>query len=150
MNPIDKLTVTENVSVFFFERLGSDGRLMSELLTKLVEEGVNIDMISQSAPHIQPYVSLSFSIDDSALVKTLRVCNPLGLKPMVSSSNCKLSLFGAGMVNTPGVAAQVVATIIGCGCEIQLITTSEIDISCLLPRLGADSAIEALKKTFQL
>ncbi|MEG1849534.1 MAG: aspartate kinase, partial [Oscillospiraceae bacterium] len=64
MNGVSKLTVTEQVSLVFFERLPADGGNMSRLLNTLAKEGVNIDMISQSAPCAH-HVSLSFTIADS-------------------------------------------------------------------------------------
>lgn len=154
MNGVSKLTVSEEVSLIFFENLPADGKSISLLLKTLAREGINIDMISQSAPYAH-HVSLSFTIADQDLVKTLRICNELsreneGLKPMVSSSNCKIQLYGEEMVDYPGVAAAAISAVYESGLEIQLITTSEIDISCLVSRIDVDGALEALKTTFSL
>lgn len=154
MNGVSNLTVTEQVSLVFFESLPANGESLSLLFHALSHEGVNIDMISQSAPRAHS-VSLSFTISDDDLVKTLRICNDLsreneGLKPMVSSCNCKIQLYGAEMATTPGVAAKALSALYTSGVEVQLITTSEVDISCLLSRIDVDGALDALRLAFAL
>lgn len=154
MNGISKITVTENVSLISFEHLPADGTSAARLLAAVAAGGVNVDMISQSAPFSQS-VSLSFTISDGDLVRTLRICNELGsliggAKPMVSSSNCKIQMYGEEMVDTPGVAAKAIGAVAGSGVELQLITTSEMDISCLVPAINVDEAVESVKRTFSL
>lgn len=154
MNGISQMTVTDNVSLLYFDRMAADGSTMTALLCALAEEGVNLDMISQSAPYAHN-VSLAFTIPDEDLVRTLKICNDLskqhgGLKPMVSSSNCKLQLYGEEMRETPGVAARTFEAIYASGAEIQLITTSEVDISCLVSGVDVDGAIGCLKQAFKL
>ncbi|MEG2174606.1 MAG: hypothetical protein RR135_03865 [Oscillospiraceae bacterium] len=152
MTGVSKLTLTERVSLVSFESLPTEGREISALLAALANGGVNLDMISQSVPCAQS-VSLSFTISDSDLVKTLHICRELsgtieGLKPLVSSANCKLQLYGEQMAAMPGVAAAAIATVYALGCEIQLISTSEVDISLLISRLDADRIIGEFKNLF--
>ena len=149
MKGISAFTVTDNVSLFCIERLPPDGKLMTQLLVKLAQQDINIDMISQSTP-LSHGVTLSFTLSDNDMVKALRVCSSTSidgraLKPMVSSSNCKLQFYGVEMTQCPGVAAEVLSAICEAGAEIQLITTSEADISCLIPRVSADQTIAVLK-----
>ncbi len=154
MNGISKITVTDNVSLVSFEYLPADGKSVARLLSAVANGGVNVDMISQSAP-CSHSVSLSFTIADDDLIKTLRICNELGAsiggaKPMVSSSNCKIQMYGAEMAETPGVAARAIEAIAGSGAELGLITTSEVDISCLVPAINIDEAVESVERTFSL
>ena len=50
MNGISKITVTDNVSLVSFEYLPADGKSVARLLSAVANGGVNVDMISQSAP----------------------------------------------------------------------------------------------------
>ena len=154
MKGISAFTVTDNVSLFCVEGLPPDGKLMTQLLMKLALQNINIDMISQSTP-LSHGVTISFTLSDNDMVKALRVCNSTAQdgqvpKPMVSSSNCKLQFYGAEMAQCPGVAAEILSAICETGAEIQLITTSESDISCLIPRISADQTIAALKTLLHL
>lgn len=154
MNGVSQINVTDNVSLVCFEHMNTDGRAMFKLLSELAKYEINIDMISQSAPYGNK-MGFGFTISDDELVSTLKICNELskeyeGLKPMVSSSNCKIQLYGAEMPDTPGVAANVFGVIFDSGAEIQLITTSEVDISCLISGANVDATIAALKREFEL
>ena len=154
MKGISAFTVTDNISLFCIEGLPPDGKLMADLLMKLAQQGINIDMISQSTP-LSHGVTLSFTLSDNDMVKALRICNSTALngralKPMVSSSNCKLQFYGVEMTQCPGVAAEVLSAVCEAGSEIQLITTSEVDISCLIPRVSSDQTIAALKTLLQI
>jgi aspartate kinase len=152
---ISTFSVTENISLFCIDALPPDGKLMTQLLTKLSENNINIDMISQSTP-LSHGVTLSFTIKDEDMVDALRICrstvgiNGHPLKPLVSSSNVKLHFYGKEMTDCPGVAADILTEICKSGAEIQCITTSEVDISCLIPRSCADQTIFAIKARLQL
>ena len=66
----------------------------------------------------------------------------------MSSGNCKLQLYGEEMRSMHGVAAKVIDVIASAGEEIYLVTTSEVDISVLLPRDRVQEAVSALEKAF--
>lgn len=154
MNGVSKITITDNVSLVCFENMATDGRAMFKLLSELAKYEISIDMISQSAPYGNS-ISFGFTISDDELVSTLKICNELskeydGLKPMVSSSNCKIQLYGEDMPDTPGVAASAFGVIFETGAQLQLITTSEVDISCLISGVHVDETIDALKQHFGL
>lgn len=145
MNGVSKLTLTEDVSVITFNKLSAEPSNVAKILNQFSEEGINIDMISQTV--------LSLTVFSEDLMKALSLCTQLkdsvsDLRPLVSSGNCKLQLYGEEMRSMHGVAAKAIDVIASAGEEIYLITTSEVDISVLLPRDRVHEAVSALEKAF--
>ena len=66
------------------------------------------------------------------------------LKLAISSGNTKISVFGEGMKNCPGVASKVFSAIALTGAEVRMITTSEVDISVLVYAHDGDAVYSAL------
>jgi aspartate kinase len=62
----------------------------------------------------------------------------------------KVSISGAGMIGRPGVAAQMFEALAAAGINIQMISTSEIKVSCVLAEGDTESALAALCQTFEL
>ncbi len=60
----------------------------------------------------------------------------------------KVSISGAGMIGRPGVAAQMFQALAEAGVNIQMISTSEVKVSCLVDLDQSDRAIAALCRTF--
>jgi aspartate kinase len=62
----------------------------------------------------------------------------------------KVSLVGAGMRSSPGVAATMFRTLAGLGINLQMISTSPIRISCMIGRTEIPDAVRALHDVFEL
>ena len=98
MNGVSKITVTEDISLVNFKNISRDLSVASRIMTEFSEQGINIDMISQSAPTGET-ADVSFTIDSKDLVRTLsivqrfRVHNP-NVRPSVSSGCCKSQPYG--------------------------------------------------------
>jgi aspartate kinase len=69
---------------------------------------------------------------------------------MVERQMAKVSIAGAGMIGRPGVAAQMFDTLAAAGVNIQMISTSEVKVSCAIAREDCDRAIAALCNAFQV
>jgi aspartate kinase len=61
----------------------------------------------------------------------------------------KVSVVGAGMISSPGVAAHVFGALADAGINIEMISTSEIGISCVVKAAEATRAVLALHERFQ-
>ena len=154
MYGVTKIGMEEHVALVTLDRVRADLRFVSALLTGLAEAGINIDMISQSAPTGNT-VNVSFTVQDPDLVKTLEVSkhfktiNP-DASPLVLNGNSKIYLYGEEMRNTRGVAARALEALSECGVHILMITTSETDISLLLSDFYVDEALRVLEKVFEV
>ncbi|MDD5647485.1 MAG: ACT domain-containing protein, partial [Dehalococcoidia bacterium] len=62
----------------------------------------------------------------------------------------KVSIIGTGMQNTPGYAAKMFQTLFAQDINIQMITTSEIRITCIIAEDKVKDAVRALHKAFEL
>jgi aspartate kinase len=75
----------------------------------------------------------------------------VGARGVVSDHRLgKVSIVGTGMLNAPGYAARMFRTLYEAGINIEMITTSEIRITCIVSEDRANDAVRALHRTFQL
>ncbi|MEH2423590.1 MAG: aspartate kinase [Nostoc sp.] len=69
---------------------------------------------------------------------------------MVKNNIAKVSIAGAGMIGRPGVAAKMFATLAEAGVNIQMISTSEVKVSCVVNAAECDRAVSALRSAFEI
>ncbi|MHC5612251.1 MAG: aspartate kinase [Nostoc sp.] len=69
---------------------------------------------------------------------------------MVEHNIAKVSIAGAGMIGRPGVAAKMFATLAAAGVNIQMISTSEVKVSCVVDAAECDRAVAALRTAFEI
>ena len=120
----------------------------------LASAGVSVDTIVQNAS-IDNITDLTFTVARSQVVKALDVVQPICMsmnaRECVSDTRLgKVSIIGTGMQNTPGYAARMFRTLSDQGINIQLISTSEIRITCIIDESRVKDAVHALHRTFEL
>jgi aspartate kinase len=69
---------------------------------------------------------------------------------MIEREIAKVCIAGAGMIGRPGIAAQMFKTLASAGVNIQMISTSEVKVSCVIDAQDCDKAIAALCLTFNI
>jgi len=69
---------------------------------------------------------------------------------LIDKEIAKVSLVGAGMVGNPGVAAKMFSALAQEKINIQMITTSEIKISCVVAQAQGQTALQVIHKVFNL
>jgi aspartate kinase len=92
----------------------------------------------------QDDVALACDALETALAKL--ACGTLTIDREIA----KVSVVGSGMVRQPGVAARMFASLGQAGINIQMIATSEIKISCLVPRALGKKALQEIHQGFDL
>lgn len=152
MNGVSKISVTEDVCLISFNNIPRDLSVTSQIMTEFAVQDINIDMISQSAP-IGESANVSFTVQSEDLVRALSIIQRFreqhpSVRPIVSSGNCKVQLYGEEMRSMPGVAARAFSVVSSITNEIMLITTSEVDISILIAQHELSSVLEALKQHY--
>ena len=120
----------------------------------LAKAGISVDTIVQNAS-INNITDLTFTIAKSQLAPAMRLVEPIaksiGARECASDAKLgKISIIGTGMQNTPGYAARMFGTLSEKGINIQLITTSEIRITCIISEDSVKDAIRALHRAFEL
>jgi aspartate kinase len=118
----------------------------ASIFQRLADQSISIDTIIQSQPE-QNHNDIAFTLPVADLDRaesTLKLAaTELGYGEVVKDAEiAKVSIVGTGMIAQPGVAAQMFAAFAQAGINIEMIATSEIKVSCVVPQ---DNAIEALK-----
>ncbi|RNB90380.1 aspartate kinase [Brevibacillus fluminis] len=127
---------------------------LSRLFNTLATHHVNVDIIIQSSYDAKAS-NISFTVAGSDLthaLQTLEVSRAdLGFdKVEYEEALTKVSIVGAGMVNNPGVAAEMFRELAQQEISIKMVSTSDIKVSCVIASEYADRAVRALHSIFQL
>lgn len=145
------ITTTNDITLITLQNCPSDLSFTADVFRKIAGFGVDVDMISLAPTH-GAYTSISFTIADNDLGKILAFTSDLhdnsNIKTIVSSGNCKISVYDQGMKNSPGVAAGVFAAAAKVETDIRIITTSEVDISLLVTAADFNETLHAIENGF--
>lgn len=124
------------------------------LFAALAAEKINVDMIIQGATR-DGRNDIAFTVSRNDLKKALAVAD--GVKEAIGAKGCtyddqvgKVSIVGAGMITRPGVAAAMFEALSAAGVNIEMISTSEIKISCIIKETEVAKAVKALHEKFGL
>ena len=146
------ITVTENVSAVTFNNVPLYKTIMEDTLTAVAEAGINIDMISMTAPTSERF-GFGFTLDDDDMPKLLTVVKRLKEKhditPMINSSNRKIVIKTGGMEARAGFAAKVFNLLNKIDAMILLITTGVDEISVLIRESDGEAAEAGLRELFK-
>ena len=120
----------------------------------LAASGANVDMIVQNVSH-DGTTDLSFTMSRTDLAAARaqleQVRAAIGARALeIDESVAKVSIVGAGIQNAPGYAARMFGTLADNAVNIQMISTSEIRITCIVAEGDADRALKALHAAFDL
>ena len=133
--------------------------MAAQIFTLLAKKNISVDAIIQSQRcHIidgVPTRDIAFTVAQSAAELACEVISELDRKigcgqALGDVAIAKLSVVGAGMIRHPGVAAQFFAALAQEKINIQMITTSEIKISCVINEADAMKALNAVHQAFGL
>jgi len=143
-----------NVAKIGILRVPDKPGIASEIFNELAKDKISVDMIVQSI-HGGNVADLSFTISRSDLKRAKEIveksAKALNAEGVISDDSvAKISLIGVGMVGAPGVAAKMFETLAKNGINIQMISTSEIRISCIIDEKLAKKAVKVLHSAFNL
>jgi aspartate kinase len=128
--------------------------VVSKIFGALAEKRVSVDMIIQAVgPSTQTNdVVFTVALDDAPAAQAVvqAVARELGGtgEVLVDTDIAKISVVGVGMIDRPGIAADMFKALAQAGINIKMIATSEIKISCLVAKAEAKSAVAAIHRIF--
>lgn len=143
------VSFVEDVALVSLTGCPNDVGFFADVLKKVADRGVDVDMISQTPPS-GGQVEFSFTTADAdipllmGLTASLKDARP-DVHLSINGNNCKVSIADEDMAGKPGYAADVLARAASVGAEIRLITTSETVISLLIVNDGLAPLLDALK-----
>lgn len=126
----------------------------AKIFKEIAGEGINVDMIIQNVSRTGA-TDVSFTVLERDLPKTMKaaraVSGRIGAGRIVrDKSIAKVSVVGIGMRSHSGVAAKMFEILANARINIEMISTSEIKISCVIMRKHAERAVQVLHKKFKL
>ncbi|MCX5681759.1 MAG: aspartate kinase, partial [Candidatus Omnitrophica bacterium] len=128
--------------------------IAAKIFTMVSKAGINVDTIVQNVSHTKQ-TDISFTVPKAELPKTLRtvrgISNQMKIGEILSDKDiARVSIVGSGMRSHRGVAAKMFQTLADEKINIEMITTSEISISCIINQKFSDKAVQVLHKKFNL
>ena len=128
--------------------------IAARLFTPLAEHNIMVDMIIQNAS-VDGFTDLTFTVSrkdvKQAAVLVREAANDIGAARVeIDDSVAKVSIIGVGMVSHSGVAAKMFTILAKEGINIEMISTSEIKISCVVKAKYTELAVMVLHDAFEL
>jgi aspartate kinase len=128
--------------------------IAAAIFSPLAKAGISVDTIVQNASS-NNITDLTFTVAKNDVGSAMEIIKPvardIGAKECETDTKLgKVSIIGTGMQNTPGYAARMFQALYEQGINIQLITTSEIRITCIIAEDRVKDAVKALHKAFEL
>jgi len=128
--------------------------IAAAIFVPLADAGISVDTIVQNAS-IKNITDLTFTVKRGQLEGAMAVVRPIASS--INAGECvsddrlgSVSIIGTGMQNTPGYAAKMFRALSEQGINIQLITTSEIRITCIIDEARVKDAVQTLHRAFEL
>ena len=124
------------------------------IFAALADANIDVDMIVQSIRNIEKNITdmvFTISLDDLAEAKKVvdEVAEKINaLSVLVEEDVAKVSIVGAGMLGSPGVAARMFGALAKADVNIDIISTSEISVSCLIKGSQLTEAVNAIHDEF--
>jgi aspartate kinase len=128
--------------------------IAAKIFKDIAKEDINVDMIVQNVSRTRS-TDLSFTVPASDLNKTIRAAK--GISDRIKAGDitfdkeiAKVSIVGIGMKSHSGVAAKMFEALAEKGINIEMISTSEIKISCVVDKRRGEDAVRAIHAKFGL
>ncbi|MHC5597530.1 MAG: aspartate kinase [Nostoc sp.] len=160
--PVDAVEFDTDQAKVALLRVPDKPGVAARLFGEISRQKVDVDLIIQSV-HEGNSNDIAFTVATPILRRAEAVAaaiapalrsqsNPKSeeAEVMVEHNIAKVSIAGAGMIGRPGVAAKMFATLAEAGVNIQMISTSEVKVSCVVDAAQCDRAVIALRTAFEI
>jgi aspartate kinase len=128
--------------------------IAATIFTAMADASINVDMIIQNVS-AKGFTDVSFTVsrDDlkNAVGELEKVAAAIGAGGVTTDEHiAKVSVVGVGMKSHKGIASTMFGSLARENINIEMISTSEIKISCIVDEADADRAARVLHKAFTL
>ena len=153
-NRVSGIATDTNVAKITVQGVRDRPGIAASLFEPLADVGISVDVIVQNAS-VGGTTDLTFTVkrDDLSRASSVveKVAEDLGSDGLVTALGlAKVSVVGTGMQDAPGYASTMFRTLADAGINIEMITTSEIRITCLVAEDAVGPASRALHTAFDL
>ena len=128
--------------------------IAAAIFQPLADANISVDTIAQSSG-ADGTTDLSFTVSRDTLARAVELTREIGTRigaERVDPADdlAKVSIVGTGMQSAPGYAARMFGALASAGVNIGIISTSDIRITCVVPRDRVEDAVRILHSTFEL
>jgi aspartate kinase len=151
---ISGVTYSKNEAKITVSKVPDQPGVASRLFTALSDANIVVDMIVQNVSH-DKYNDITFTATKGDAKKAFRIMEEIAPqigaeKVAMDDDIAKVSIVGSGMRSHAGIASKMFTILAGEAINIELISTSEIKISCVIESKYGELAVRALHKGFDL
>ena len=153
-NRVRGIATDANVAKITIHGVTDRPGIAASLFQPLTDADISVDVIVQNTS-VEGTTDMTFTVQRTDLARALEVVEPimreLGSGNYSSADNlAKVSIIGTGMQDAPGYASRMFRTLADADINIDMITTSEIRITCLVEERQLAKAAIALHDAFRL
>jgi aspartate kinase len=128
--------------------------IAAAIFQPLADASISVDTIAQSSG-ADGTTDLSFTVSRGSLQRTVEmtqlIAQRIGAERVDQADDlAKVSIVGTGMQSAPGYAGRMFGALAGASINIAIISTSDIRITCVIPRDRVEDAVRALHTAFEL
>lgn len=151
---VSAVTLSKNETKVTIRDVPDKPGVAARIFKRIAEQEINVDMIVQNISRTG-YTDLSFTVVKENLAKTLRTVKKAseqvgGGAVVVDKDIARVSIVGVGMKSHSGIAAGMFEALAENKINIEMISTSEISISCVIRKRLANKAVRAIHRKFKL
>ena len=126
----------------------------AEIFEPLSKAGISVDVIVQNSSN-SGTTDITFTVKSDQLKEALSITQDSASKLQINGVSSedgfgKVSIIGTGMLNVPGYASKMFEALANASVNIEMITTSEIRITCLVKEIQLDQAVRAVHSAFDV
>ncbi len=126
----------------------------AEIFAPLADAHLSVDTIVQNASE-EGFTDITFTVAKNDLRRALphvqTVAKEIAAQDVIADERMgKVSIVGTGIQSAPGYAARMFRALADAGINIEIISTSEIRITCIVPEDRVADAVRALHRAFEL
>lgn len=160
-NPVDAVEFDTDQAKVALLRVPDRPGVAAQIFGELAGQSLNVDLIIQSI-HEGNSNDIAFTVRSAAIAQAASVAEHIAptlrsqpgatdeAEVQTSDNIAKISIAGAGMIGRPGVAAGMFSALAAAGVNIQMISTSEVKVSCTVAGDQCDRAIATLCQHFDV
>ena len=153
-NPVSGVALDESQARVAIVGVPDKPGVAAKVFDSLAKKNISVDMIIQSTSQ-DGLNEIAFTVDKDTVEDTKKItkniANDIGAREVTTDINIvKVSIVGAGMIGRPGIAATMFKALADASINIQMISTSEIKVSCVIDAKDGDKAVKAIHKVFEL
>ena len=153
-NKVRGVTYDRDVARVTIRGVTDSPGISARVFEPLTDVGISVDTIVQNAS-TERLTDLSFTVErrdvKQALEVTRRIATAIGAADCVAHDHLgNVSIVGTGMQNAPGFASRMFRALADAAINIEMITTSQIRITCLVDESQVDEAVRVLHDAFEV